>query len=103
MNTFIVLQNLRFFISFNNFSCSGVLSTKASESQVWFTSFERFSSSAFCFVLVLTGVLFLIFGCLEGALPSNSLPLTSTRYEIRGNEEELLDNFTKELYHYFLV
>ena len=97
MNTFIVLQNLRFFISFNNFSCSGVLSTKASESQVWFTSLKRFSSSAFCFVL------FLIFGCLEGALPSNSLPLTSTRYEIRGNEEELLDNFTKELYHYFLV
>ena len=95
-------QNLRFFISFNNFSCLGVLSTKASESQVWFTSFERFSSSAFCFVLVM-GVLFLIFGCLEGALPSNSLPLTSTRYEIRGNEEELLDNFTKELYHYFLV
>ena len=103
MNTFIVLQNLRFFISLNNFSCSGVLSTKASESQVWFTSFKRFCSSAFCFVLVLTGVLFLIFGCLEGALPSNSLPLTSTRYEIRGNEEELLDNFTKELYHYFLV
>ena len=103
MNTFIVLQNLRFFISFNNFFCSGVLFTKASESQVWFTSFKCFSSSAFCFVLVLTGVLFLIFGCLEGALPSNSLPSTSTRYEIRGNEEELLDNFTKELYHYFLV
>ena len=102
MNTFIVLQNLRFFISFNNFSCSGVLSTKASESRVWFTSFKRFSSSTFRFVLVLTGVLFLIFGCLEGALPSNSLPLTSTRHEIRGNEEELLDNFTKELYHYFL-
>lgn len=97
MNTFIVLQNLRFFISFNNCSCSGLLSTKASESRAWFTSFKRFSSSAFCFVLVLTGVLFLIFGCLEGALPSNSLPLTSTRYEIRDNEEELLDNFTKEL------
>lgn len=97
MNTFIVLQNLRFFISFNNCSCSGVLSTKGSELRAWFTSFKRFSSSAFCFVLVLTGVLFLIFGCLEGALPSNSLPLTSTRYEIRDNEEELLDNFTKEL------
>ena len=95
-----MLQNLRFFISFNDFSCSAVLSTRASESRVCFSSFKRlFSSVSFCF-LVLTRALFLIAGCLAGALPSNSLPLPSTKYEIKGNEEknehyiDLLKNYT---------